>query len=60
MEEVVHRDVPLTAELEPVTRVPPVGIEVPVRETGELGKGTTNVLEYHEEDQEEGDHERKE
>lgn len=35
-EEVVHRDVPLAGELEPVGTVPPVGVEVAVREAFSL------------------------
>lgn len=56
-EEVVHGDVPLAGELEPVQRVPPVGVELAVGEAGDFRKGAEGVLEDDKEDEQEGDHE---
>jgi len=58
LEETVHRNIPLSGELKPICRVPPVGVEVPICETGDFGEGTKNILKYDEEDEEEGDHKR--
>ena len=56
-QERVHRDVPLAAKLHPVRAVPPVAVEMAVRESRDLGKGAEDILEYHEEDEQQGQHE---
>lgn len=56
-EEVVHRDIPLARELEPVEAVPPVGVEAAVAEAGDFGEGAEDVFEDYEEDEQEGYHE---
>ena len=56
-EEVVDGDIPLATEFQPVQRVPPVGVELAVRELGDFGEGAEDVLEDYEEDEQEDDHE---
>jgi len=56
-EEVVHGNVPLAREFQPVERVPPVGVEAAVAEAGDFGESAEEVLEDDEEDEQEGDHE---
>lgn len=56
-QEAVDGYVPLAAELHPVGAVPPVAVEVPVGEAGDLGEGAQHVLEDDEEDEQEGQHE---
>ena len=55
--EVVYGDVPLAGEFQPIAAVPPVGVEVPVGETGDFGKGAEHVFEDDEEDEQEHEHE---
>lgn len=57
-EEVMHRDIPFSRELEPITGVPPVGVEVPVGEAGYLRESAKKIFEDDEEDEQEGNHER--
>ena len=56
-EEVVHGDVPLPTEFQPIQRVPPVGVELAVRELRYFREGAEDVLEDYEEDEQEDDHE---
>lgn len=56
----MHGDVPLPTELEPVARVPPVAVEMPVGEAGDLREGAEDILEGDEEDEQERYHEREE
>jgi len=44
LEEAVYRNVLLWGELESICGVPPVGVEVPIREIGDFGKGTKDIL----------------
>lgn len=55
--EVVHGNVPLARELEPVEAVPPVGVEAAVGEACNFGKSAEDVFEDDEEDKQESDHE---
>lgn len=50
LQEPVHRYVPLARELEPVSRIPPVRVEVAVGEAGDFCKGTEDVFEDDEKD----------
>jgi len=52
-EEVVDRDIPLSREFKPVCAIPPVRVEVSVREAGDFSESTENVFEDYKEDQEE-------
>lgn len=56
-EEMVHGDIPLARELEPVEAVPPVGVEAAVGEARDFGESAEDVFEDYEEDEQEGDHE---
>jgi len=55
--EVVDRYVPLSTKFKPVTGVPPVRVKVSIRKACYLCKGAENVFEYHQENQQERDHE---
>lgn len=56
-EEVVDRNIPLAAELEPVAGIPPVRVEMSICKAGDLGKRAQDVLPDDEEHEQEGDHE---
>lgn len=49
-EEVVNGDVPFSREFQPVTRVPPVRVEVSVRELGKFCECPQDVFEDDKED----------
>lgn len=56
-EEAVNGDIPLPREFHPVSRVPPVRVEVAIGEASDFGKGAEDVFKDDEEDEEEGEHE---
>ena len=56
-EEVVHGDIPLAREFEPVEAVPPVGVEATIGEACDFSESAEDVFEDYEEDEQEGDHE---
>lgn len=56
-EEVMDGNIPLSRELQPIRRIPPVRIEVAVCETSDFSEGAKHVLEDHQEDKQEGYHE---
>lgn len=58
LKKVMHGGVPLPTELQPVARIPPIGIKVPVREARQLGERAEDVLEDDEEHEQEAYHER--
>lgn len=59
-EKVMNGNIPFPRKLQPIARIPPVGIEMTIRETSDLCKCTKNVLEDDQEYEKEGNHERKE
>lgn len=59
LQEEMHWAIPLPAEFEPVRRVPPIRVEVTVGKASDLREGTKQILKDDQEDQQEGDHERK-
>ena len=56
-QEVMHGDIPLAGEFQPVAAVPPIGIKMSVGETGDFRKGAEHVFEDDEEDEQEHEHE---
>lgn len=60
LQEPMHGDVPLSREIKPVGRVPPVGIEVPIGKTGNFGEGAKDIFKDNKKHEEKSHHEREE
>lgn len=56
-EKMMHGNIPLPAKLQPVTAIPPIAVEMSIRETCDFCESAEHVFEDDEEDEEEGDHE---
>ena len=56
-QEVMDGDVPFSRKLQPVAAIPPIRVEMAVREASDLRKSPEHILEYDEEDKQEHEHE---
>jgi len=60
LQEPMNGDVPLSRKIQPVGRVPPVGIEVPIGKTGNFGEGAKDIFKDNKKHEEKRHHEREE
>ena len=54
----MHGDVPFPTEFEPVARIPPVAVEMPIGEAGDFCKGAQDIFKDDQENKQERNHER--